>query len=140
MVAAPNNQYARKYDDAEIDKLCDELIEWAKKEKDIHIIGFAIKKDKVPSWLNWMADNYPKFKKAKDDARSILGYKILKTSFYDKNVNAYVGMQYIGIYDQDFREFMKYKAEIQKDIATKDQNKCIFNDELKKMKEEMPDD
>lgn len=134
------NQNARKYEDKDIQELCKEIVEWAINEKDIHLIGYAIKKKKTPSWINWMVKRYPEFKKAKENATAILGYKILNASFFDKKVNAYVGMQYLGIYDQDLKDFMKFKASLQKDTASRDLNKCIFNEEVKKLKEEITSD
>lgn len=134
MPAAPNNQYAKIWTDEEIEKLGEEFIKWAKESEDIFIGGFALDHDKSPQWLNYLADNYPKFAQAKEKAMRWMARKILKHSFYDKSVNAYVGMQYISIYDPDYKDLIKWKAEIQKESQSKENNKCIFNDTLKELK------
>lgn len=125
MPAEPNNQYARKYDEAEIEKLCTDLLEWSTNTKDIHFSGWAIKQNKSTSWINWLANTYPKFAETKEEAKARLARKILNSSFYDKSVNAYVGMQYIGIYDDQFKEFMKFKAQLQKKDSDNDKEIII---------------
>ncbi len=134
MPAEIDNKYACKYDDIEIEKLCSDLLDWAENAKDIHICGWTRKQKKTKSWLNWLSDHYPKFKEAKDEAMRLLGRKLLNASFYGSG-NATVGMGYLPVYDEEFRELLKWKAEISKDITYREQNRCIFNNELKKIKE-----
>lgn len=124
MAAELNNDYARKYDDFEIEKLSSDLLDWAETAKDIHICGWTRRYKKTKTWLNWLAETYSKFAEAKEEAMQLLGRKILNASFYGEG-NATVGMAYLPIYDKDFREYLKWKSLLLKENTDEDREIII---------------
>jgi len=113
MAAEKDNDYSRKYRDAEIKAFCDDLLDWAENAKDLHIIGWSRKQKKSRGWINWLAKTYPKFGEAKEDAMELLGRKLLNSSFFGEG-NATVGLAYLPVYDKDFRDLLEWKAKINK--------------------------
>ncbi len=126
MAAAKGNDYAKKHTVKEIEKLSNDILDWAESAKDIHLAGWARKHKKTTPWTNWLANNYPIFKAAKDEALILLGRKILNASFYGSG-NASVGMGYLPIYDKDYRALLKWKAEISKEQPRTVDSKGAFN-------------
>ncbi len=126
MAAEKNNRYAAKYDDT-VDELVEDLLDWAENAKDIHFSGWTRKHKKTRPWLHELAKSYPQIAEAKEEAAELLARKILNTSFYGGG-NANVGMQYLPVYDKDFRDLLKWKAEIAKEQPVKEDSKGVFNE------------
>lgn len=133
MAAEKGNRYAanRKinptYTEEQIVELAADMVDWAETSKDIHLAGWALKHNKSPCWFNYLVDNYPLLKEAKEEAEALLGRKILNLSFYDKEVNAYVGMKYLSRYDKDYLALVKVLAEMNKVSQPQAQNQGTVN-------------
>jgi len=136
MPAAPNNQYAKKWTDEELDKLGNELINFAEKDRSIHFARFCRKYKHSKQWLLDLSHAYPKFAKYYQIAREAMSAKISDLCLYDKEsgVNSGFGERNLFRYDDEWVEHIKWKAEIQKDTQSKENNRCIFNDTLKELK------
>ena len=135
MPAPANNKYHLVWNDEELDTLCNDFLDWAENEKDIHLAGFARRHKYVPSWVNRMAERHPKFAETLQEVQELLSRKIVNTSFYDKTANAYAGLRYLWQYDRKYREFLEWEAMISKEQPIKEENRGAFNDWLKQQKE-----
>ena len=140
MVAAKGNNYTLKrkknpqHTEEQIELLIKDLLDWAENAKDIHITGWTRKQKKTRPWLNELAERHPKMKEAYQEAMALLGRKVLNSSFYGEG-NATVGMQYLPIYDSDFKELLKWKAEIQKEQVSEEKSKSAVIEYLKQQEE-----
>jgi hypothetical protein len=136
MPAAPNNQYHKVWTDEELDKLGEELIRFAEFDRSIHWARFCRTHKKSRQWLLDLSKHYPKFNEYYQIARELMSAKISDLCFYDKEsgVNSNFGRDNLFRYDDEWVEHIKWKAEIQKDVQGKDNNKCIFNEALKELK------
>ena len=135
MGAHKNNKYAQKYSEDDMKIICDSLVDYAANAKSIHLAPWCYKQGHSKSWLSETARHYPQLAEALVTAKELLAAKIVNLSFYDKSVNAYAGIQYLPIYDSDYKDLLKWKAEISKEQIKPPENKCIFNktmDEAKK--------
>lgn len=125
MAAAKNNRYHEVWTIEKRKELIKDLLDWALNAKDIHLASYAYKRQKKSrSWLNMMVDSYPEIKEAHETAKSLLAAKILNASFYNQ-ANAYVGMNYLPVYDKDYKDFLEWKATISK--LTKEDVDQIIN-------------
>lgn len=120
MAAPKGNRYAEMrldnpaYTPEQIKELCEDLLNWAENEQDLRIIGWARKHERTKQWINHLANTYPEtFGVAHKHALELLGRKMLNSSFYG-NGNATVGMQYLPVYDLEFKAWLKEKAEMNK--------------------------
>lgn len=127
MPAAPGNKYSQKYTEQDIEDLANELIEHCTNEQTVVLATFSIKHRKTKSWLYQMAEDYPRIQEALNAAREILAAKLVNLPFFNKG-NAYVGMQYLPVYDKEYREWLKEKAEMNKMQPQLAENKCSFNE------------
>ena len=105
-----NNQFARKHSDKEIDAFIKELLDYALNAKSIHFAPFLYNKGLSKSWLLETEQHYPKLKQAHLEAKQLISSKIVNLSFYDKQVNAYAGLQYLGVYDKEYKD-LKVNAD-----------------------------
>ena len=72
------------------------------------------------SWLNKIAEDHEVMAEAHKHAKELLGAKVVNSSFYGEG-NATVGMAYLPIYDKDFMELLKIRADMaKKDLTEKD--------------------
>jgi len=116
MAAAKGNKYALlrddypTYTDEEIKALGEELIEWSKNAEEIHFMGFCLDHQRSYNWLRTLASDNEKFKPYYKTAKAAMAAKMLRLSFYNKNVNAYVGMKYLSRYDDDYKELLDQDA------------------------------
>jgi hypothetical protein len=122
MAAAIGNKYAVKYDDNEIEQLCNSLLNFAEQERQAHFATWARRQKKSSQWLYEMANNYPKFAEAMDTARALMSAKLLTSSVYkdDPNFQPQYAMQYLPIYDKQFQEHLKWKADINREQPKED--------------------
>lgn len=130
MAAAKGNRYAAKYDNGEMDKICEKLLHWAEHSKSIHFASFCRKElKKSKKWLRETAEHYPKLAETIEEAREILSAKIVDSCFRDKEsgVNATFGSQYLPIYDDDFKTLLEWKANNAKKDLTKEDAELIIN-------------
>lgn len=127
MAAEPGNKYAEVWTDEELSKLIEDLLDYAENAKSIHLAPWCRKHGFSQSWLHLTKKRHPILNEAVEKARELLSAKIVNSSFYGEG-NAVVGMAYLPVYDDEFRELLKWKAEIQKELPQKEQNKCSFNE------------
>jgi len=116
MAAKKNNKYAAKYSEADIDNLCEELMDFAENHKSIFFVKFCRMKGFRKQWLGQMCDHHPKLKEAYAEAKELMAAKIGDLCLYDKEsgVNANFGKDNLFRYDKEWKEHMKWKAEIAK--------------------------
>ncbi len=114
MAAEKNNKYASKYNEKLIEDICKDLLDWAETAQSIHFSKFCRKIGKSRKWLCTMAERYPKIKEAVEEAKDILSAKIVDSCFYavQFNVNAAFGEKYLPIYDSEYKELLKWKAQL----------------------------
>ena len=135
MSAPKKNRFAAKYDQGEIEKICDQLLDWAETAKSIHLSNFCRKiLKKSRKWLYETAEHYPLLKETIIEAKELISCKIVDASFYDKTVNAYAGLAYLPVYDSDYKDLLKWKAEISKEPPAKELNKEGFNEWLRRVR------
>ena len=119
MAAAKGNDYTlqRKvnpqYTEKQLQAIADDLLDYAETSKSIHLAPWCRKQKKCMSWLNEMAKDHEIIAHAHKHAKELLGAKVVNSSFYGEG-NATVGMAYLPVYDQDFRDLLEFKASLAK--------------------------
>jgi len=124
MAAAKGNRYAAKYDNGKMEVLIESLLDHCANAKSIHLASWCRSKGISKSWLSETAQHYPQLKEAMIVANELLSEKIVNTSFYGKG-NATVGMQYIGVYDTDFRKYQEWKEDIKHKELSEDEIRTV---------------
>jgi len=135
MAAAKGNDYTlqRKvnpqYTQEQIEKLCEELLDYAENNKSIFFVGFCRKKGFYKSWLLRLCDHHPKLKEAYEEAKELMAEKVGNLCFHDKEsgVNANFGKDNLFRYDAEWVAHMKWKAEIAREQPPKDESKAAIN-------------
>ena len=131
MGAAKGNKYSQIYDEKELIRLGESIMDFAENERAAHFATWARKQNKTKSWINWLADTYPLFAEAYENAKELMAAKLLNSSIYqdDPKFNATHAMSYLPIYDKDLKTFIEWKIEISKQpLIPEEQNKCAFNE------------
>lgn len=130
MGAPKGNRYAAKYDDGKMDELIEDLLDYAENAKSIHLAKWCRKHGFSKKWLNETAKHYPELEEAIEVAHDLIAQKIVDSSFWDKEsgVNATFGHNYLAVYDKDFKALLKWKAELAKEMPSRDINKEPFNE------------
>lgn len=127
MPAEKGNTYAQKYTDEDIHKLGKLLIEFVEDPETVHFAEFCRKYKKPISWLAMMSTRRPLFKEYYELANNLMTAKYVKACITNK-WNATFGEKYLPIYDKQYKDLLKWKAEIQKETIHKEENKCAFNE------------
>lgn len=143
MAAHKGNNYVLKrkwhpqYTEKQIDKLCEELIDFAENHKSIHFAKFCRKKKFTRQWLLETCKTHPELAHAYAEAKELMAAKILDLCFYDKEsgVNANFGKDNLFRYDNDWNEHDKWKAEIAKEPVSEDKSKSAVLEYLKQQAE-----
>lgn len=138
MAAAKGNDYACKLSSEELDALCEKLVKWAEEDESIHFATFCRKElNKSRAWLIKTAEHYPKLKVAYEHARELLAAKMVNACFHDQEskVNATFGEKYLPIYDTEYKEIIKWKAQLQNLGLNDPKNLSALQEYLDKIKE-----
>jgi hypothetical protein len=136
MAAAKGNNYAQKYTPQMIKELCDSLLDFAENERCAHFARWARKQKKSSQWMYMLAEDYPEFEAAMEQARELMSCKLVTSSIYkdDPNFQPQYAMMYVGVYDKQFREHLKWKAEITKEQPQKEESKSAINEYIEQQK------
>ena len=131
MAAAKGNKYSQKYTEKDIDNLCKTVIEFAQQDGTVHFVEWTLKQGvKAYSWINKMAENYPKFAEAYKMAKELMANKLVKSSIYghptNNKFNPTYAMEWKSVYSQEWKDYLKWKADIQKEQVTKEESKGDF--------------
>lgn len=95
--------------------LAEELIEWAKQDDSMHMIGFTSGKYNRPkSWLYDLAEFSEPLKQALNHARELLAQRYTKKAL-EKEWDSYSANRWIGVYDKELTAYEKEKASWSKD-------------------------
>ena len=135
MAAAKGNDYTLKrkvspqYTQEQLQEIAEDLLDYAENSKSIHLAPWCRKKGFCLSWLNKLADYHPIIKDAHNQAKELLGGKVLNSSFYGEG-NATVGMAYLPIYDKDFKDLKEWLAKLNK---TQDKGETFSMQDLLKL-------
>lgn len=137
MAAKKGNNYTLKRKvnpqrtEADIDKLCEELLDFAENNRSIHFAKFCRKKGFSKQWLLETCSRHPKLAAAYDEAKELMAAKVIDLSFYDKEsgVNANFGEKNLFRYDKEWKEHLKWKASLSRE--QKDDSQLSFSDLLK---------
>ena len=113
MSAEKINKYACKYSEEDIKNLSVNLLDYAENAKSIHLAPWCHKQGFSRSWLLETIEHYSVLKEAYEQAKELIAAKIVNTSFYNQG-NDTVGMQYLPVYDSEFKELLRWKEEIKK--------------------------
>ncbi len=143
MSAPEGNNYASQFKtEKEIDRFVEELLSWAHDSRSIHLSKFCRLKKHSRQWLYEVAQHYPKIKDAIEEAKDLLAAKIVDSCFYDKDsgCNASFGEKYLPLYDVEYKALLKWKAEIQKEIAQKEENLSAIKQYIKHLNETKQED
>ena len=138
MAAHKNNRYAAKYDKGEMEKICESLLDWAENSRSIHFANFSRKViKKSTKWLLATAEHYPQLREAIDEAKEIISGKLVDSCVYvdDPKFNPTAAQNFLPLYSKEWKEHLKWKAEISKEQPTKEEHKAIFNEAIKQLKE-----
>ena len=103
-----------------IHALSEEIKEWAANSRKAHFASWAWEKKRGKSWINELARDYPEFAKAYEDAKDIMAAKLVNSSIYHDDVNfkGEYAMQYMPVYNSEFREYLKWKSQNDKPEST----------------------
>ena len=116
MAAAKGNKYSQIYTPELIEQLCNELLDFAVEDKTVHFVEFARRKKKTQTWLNRMAEDYPQFAQAYEDAQELLATKLVRSSIYgdpiNEKFNGVHAMNWMRVYSKTYRNYEKHKAEL----------------------------
>lgn len=129
MAAAKDNSYALKYTPEVLEKLGEELMDFAENDKSIHFARFCRRHKRSKQWLLDLSRYHPEFAEYYQIARELMSAKITDLSFYDKEsgVNASFGEKNLFRYDDDWNNNMKWKEEIKQKQLTKEEAELIIN-------------
>ena len=138
MAAAKGNKYAMKFTPDVLEKLGDELIDFAENNKSIHFAKFCRKYKKTRQWLLDICKLHPEFKESYQLARELMSAKISDLSFYDKEsgVNATFGKENLFRYDDEWLAHQEKKAQWGKDSS----EEKLSIDSVKKLLKDNPKD
>jgi len=134
--AHKGNEYAKKWHDPKknklnvtMDELIEDLLDYCENSKSIHLAPWCRSHGFSKNWLLDTAKHYPELDYALTEAKELLSSKIANRSFWDKEngTNASFGVQYLPIYDKEFRELLKWKAEIAREQQKAPENQAPFN-------------
>jgi len=136
MAAKKGNDYALIYTDEVLDKLGEELIDFAENDKSIHFARFCRKYKKSRKWLLEIARCHPKFAEYHQIARELMASKITDLCFYDKEsgVNASFGEKNLFRYDDDWNANREWQASLQK--QSQDEIKATADEVVKAIKDD----
>lgn len=103
-----------------IDKIIEKLLNWAEKGPGIYIASHVYKEYKKPkSYLYDLGKTHPEVKEALDLARELIASRISYHCF-EGDKNSSFGEKILPMYCKDYKELLKWKAEIQKEQPSKD--------------------
>jgi len=121
MAAHKGNGYAKIWTDDKLKVLIDDLLDYAENSRSAHFAPWARKHGKTKSWINRLVEDYPVFAAAYADAKDLMAGKLVNSSIYqdDPNFNGTHAMSYQALYNKEWRDFLKFKAEIGKDAEAK---------------------
>jgi hypothetical protein len=136
MAAAPNNKYSQIYTPEMIEELSNDIQEYAANTRNAHFAAWARGKGKSPSWIMRMSEDYPQFAQAYEDAKIIMSAKLVNGSIYndDPKFNPTQAMAYMPVYNREFRDFLKWKAEIAREQPSKEEAKAAINEYVEQQK------
>jgi len=127
MAAAKGNGYAKKFSDEDIQKIIDDLLDWAHNDNGIYIASYLYEKyKKHKGWLHDLARAYPQMNLAIKQCKDLIGAKIAYHCFLGDR-NSSFGEKILPLYDEDYKALLKWKAEIAKEQPMKEDNKGAFN-------------
>jgi len=115
MPAPKGNRYAAKYDNGEMEKICEQLLHWAENARSIHFANFSRKVlKKSTKWLRETAEHYPELAEAIEEAKQLLSAKIVDSCVYndDEKFRYQPAMDYLPVYDMDYKAMLKWKEDI----------------------------
>jgi len=141
MAAAKGNKYCEnrrknpQYTQPQIDKLIEDLLEYANSPNGLYLATFTYEKYKRPAqWLSNLGEHHPDVKEALRVAHDLIAGKIA-THCWIGDRNATFGEKILPMYCN------KYKA-LKKELQNKEENKAtvieIHNKSTKELKEACP--
>jgi len=141
MVAEKGNTYAQKYTPQMIKDLCESIISFAQQDGTVHFVEWTLNQGvKSYAWINRMAERYPDFGESYKMAKELMANKLVKTSIYghptNNKFNATYAMEWKSVYSQEWKDYLEWKAMISKEQPKTEENKCIFNQVIKEIKDE----
>jgi len=127
MAAHKNNRYNAKYTEADIQKISDKILDWALNTSEIYIASFIYRNyKKNKSWLHNLGRTYPLMKETLETVTQLIATKIANHCF-EGDKNSTFGEKILPMYCSEYKELLKWKAEIQKQQIQEPENKCTFN-------------
>lgn len=109
-----------KYTENEIDYLCSSIIEWSKQKDSFHLAGFSTQFNRTRTWLYSVAEDYPQFSDALNVARANLANKYC-FGMMTNELNSSFGEKYFPIFDKEYKELLKWKEDIKRELEDKPQ-------------------
>lgn len=137
MAAAKGNNYNLKrkknpqHTKENIQKIIDDLLEWAANGEGIYLATYlyqTYKKDKA--WLHSLAQNHPEVNDAIAKAKMLIAGKLHNHCWLGDR-NSTFGEKILPIYDAEYKELLKWKAEITKEQVSEDKSKSAVVEYLK---------
>jgi hypothetical protein len=115
-MAPKGNRYRCAYTDKQIDAMCEDLLNFAEKSRCAHFATWSRSKGKTHGWLYHLCESYPKLAEAFKEAKKLMAAKLVNNAVYkdDPNFNPQAALNYLPIYDQDFKDLIEWKAKISK--------------------------
>lgn len=116
------------YTDKEIDKICEDLLEWAHSGDGIWLCSYTYEKyKKSEGWLNNLAEHHPKLKDVIKEAKELIGGKVAKHCWIGDR-NSSFGEKILPMYSEGYKKETERKADLQKPT---EQKGCSVTDLLR---------
>jgi hypothetical protein len=133
MAAQKGNNYSalRKtnptYTDEQIDKICDDLLEWAHSGEGIWLASYIYENYKrSPAWLNQLGEHHPEVKEALAIAKELIGGKVGNHCWIGDRNSAF-GEKILPMYSKEYKDETERKAKLTKNDLTEQDAQLIVN-------------
>lgn len=135
MAAEKGNKYSEIYTPEIIQKIIDDLLDYAQNSDSIYLATFSwIKYKKSKKWLYDLCRSHPELEEAMELARELIAKKLADHSWIGDRNSAF-GEKLLPMYSKEYKELLKWKAEISKEQPRKEDSKPAFNQWMENQKE-----
>ena len=101
--------------EADLDKLCKQIEDWAEKEDSFAIRGFAAEIKVTPDLVRQWAYDYPRFRYSYQHAKNVIGLRREKNALTGVWKNPGLAERTHGQYDAEYVEFLRLIKQLDQD-------------------------
>lgn len=115
MAAEKGNRYAAKYSEEDINKICEDVINWAYTSPKIYISSYLFENyGKSKTWLHDLAKTYPQVVDALKIVKELIADKI-SNHCWEGDKNSVFGEKILPMYCDDYKKFLEWKSDLAKE-------------------------